>query len=115
MKLGLPSRGDRPHQEWVGKVVGIGKAAGFIVDEGDPITGRGPKLASTHDLRCTFAVLERQAGIPPQLIRKLLRHSDYQGTERYAMTETPQEDAGQIRKIMRNGPRGALILGHSSS
>jgi len=96
---------DRPNPERVGKVVErIGKTAGVIVDEGDPRTGRGVKYASTHDLRRTFAVRLRQSRIPPHLITKLMRHSDYRVTERYYVTETTQEDAGQIRDILGSVP-----------
>ena len=83
--------------------------AGMIVDEGNPRTGRGVKYASTHDLRRTFAVwlhLARlhQSRIPPHLITKLMRHSDYRVTERYYMSETTQQDAGQIRDILGSVP-----------
>ena len=105
---------DRPNPERVGKVVErIGKKAGVIVDEGDPRTGRGVKYASTHDLRRTFAVRLRQSRIPPNLITKLMRHSDYRVTERYYVTETTQEDAGQIREILRSVSPGTPILGHT--
>ena len=59
------------------------------------------KYASTHDLRRTFAVRSHQSRIPPHLITKLMRHSDYRVTERYYMSETTQQDAGQIREILR--------------
>ena len=65
-------------------------------------TGREVKYASTHDLRRTFAVRLHQSRIPPHLITKLMRHSDYRVTERYYVTETTQEDAGQIREILRS-------------
>ena len=83
--------------------------AGMIVDEGNPRTGGGVKYASTHDLRRTFAVwlhLARlhQSRIPPHLITKLMRHSDYRVTERYYMSETTQQDAGQIRDILGSVP-----------
>jgi len=32
----------------------------------------------------------------------LMRHSDYRVTERYYVTETTQEDAGQIREMLRS-------------
>ena len=32
----------------------------------------------------------------------LMRHSDYRVTERYYVTETTREDAGQIREILRS-------------
>ena len=84
VQLGRPIQQERPDAEWVGRVVSrIGNAAGIIVDEGNPRTGRGVKYASTHDLRRTFAVRLHQSQIPPHLITKLMRHSDYKVTERY--------------------------------
>ena len=67
-------------------------------------TGCWVKYASTHDLRRTFAVRLRQSRIPPHLITKLMRHSDYRVTERYYMSETTQQDAGQIRDILGSVP-----------
>ena len=105
VQLGRPIQQERPDAEWVGRVVSrIGKKAGVIVDEGDPRTGRGVKYASTHDLRRTFAVRLHQSRIPPHLITKLMRHSDYRVTERYYISETTQQDAGQIRDILGSVP-----------
>ena len=78
---------------------------GPIVGEEDPRTGRGVKYASTHDLRRTFAVRLHQSQIPPHLITKLMRHSDYKVTERYYISETTQSDAGQIRDILESVTR----------
>ena len=82
-----------------------GKAAGIIVEEGNPRTGRGVKYASTHDLRRTFAVRLHQSPIPPHWITRLMRHSDYKVTERYYISETTQSDAGQIRDILESVTR----------
>ena len=87
-----------------------------IVDEGDPRTGRGLKYASTHDLRRTFAVRLHQSRIPPHLITKLMRHSDYRVTQRYYMSETTQQDAGEIRDILGSVSRTVSYSGsHSRS
>ena len=75
----------------------IGKAAGVIVDEGDPRTGRGVKYASAHDLRHTFAVRLKRSGMPPDLIQQLMRHADFRTTEKCYLCDTIQEDAGRIR------------------
>ena len=77
----------------------------MIVDEENPRTGRGVKYASTHDLRRTFAVRLHQSQIPPHLITKLMRHSDYKVTERYDISETTQSAAGQIRDILESVTR----------
>ena len=85
----------------VGRVISrVGKAAGVIVDEGDPRTGRGVKYASAHDLRRTFAVRLKRSGMPPDLIQQLMRHADFRTTEKYYLCDTIQEDAGRIREIL---------------
>ena len=114
LQHGRPEDRERPHTDWVGKIVSrIGKAAGIIVDEGNPRTGRGVKYASTHDLRRTFAVRLRQSSVPPHLIQKLMRHTDYRTTERYYMTETTQADAGQLRGILGTVTQTMPFSGHS--
>ena len=76
-KVGRRYFGERLTAERVGKVLSeIGKAARVIVDEGNPRTGAGVKYASCHDLRRTFAVRLYDADMPPELLRKLMRHSD---------------------------------------
>ena len=67
----------------VGRVISrVGKAAGVIVDEGDPRTGRGVKYASAHDLRRTFAVRLKRSGMPPDLIQQLMWHADFRAPQR---------------------------------
>ena len=76
-----PEDRERPHTDWVGKIVSrIGKTPGIIVDEGNPRTGRGVKCAITHDLRRAFAVRLRPSSVPPYLIQKLMRDTDYRTT-----------------------------------
>ena len=52
------------------------------------------------DLRRTFAVRLRNANLPPELIRKLMRHSDIKTTERSYLTEDTQHDAGRLRGLL---------------
>ena len=98
----------------VGRVISrVGKAAGVIVDEGDPRTGRGVKYASAHDLRRTFAVRLKRSGMPPDLIQQLMRHADFRTTEKYYPCDTIQEDAGRIREILTHTPGVSTALGHT--
>ena len=98
----------------VGRVISrVGKAAGVIVDEGDPRTGRGVKYASAHDLRRTFAVRLKRSGMPPDLIQQLMRHADFRTTEKYYLCDTIQEDAGRIREILTHSPGVSAALGHT--
>ena len=90
-----------------------GQAAGVIVDEGDPRTGRGVKYASAHDLRRTFAVRLKRSGMPPDLIQQLMRHADFRTTEKYYLCDTIQEDAGRIREILTHSPGVSAALGHT--
>lgn len=87
--------------ERVGKIVSkIGKRAGIVVDEGNPRTGSKPKYASCHDLRRTFATKLYESDLPPELIRKLMRHADIRTTERFYRTSNTQKDAGKVRDIL---------------
>lgn len=86
----------------VGKAISrIGKQAGIIVDEGNARTGAPLKYASAHDLRRTFAIRLRNAELPTELIRKLMRHADLKTTERYYLTDDIQHDAGRLRSILK--------------
>lgn len=94
-------RGERLTAERVGKIVStIGEEAGIVVDDGDPKTGRPQKYASTHDLRRTFAQRLADAGLPPELTQKMMRHADIKTTERYYLTQKVQRDAERIRDIL---------------
>ncbi|MAV33844.1 MAG: hypothetical protein CMJ59_00165 [Planctomycetaceae bacterium] len=92
------------------------RAAGVIVDEGDPRTGRGVKYASAPDLRRTFAVRLKRSGMPPDLIQQLMRHADFQTTQKYYLCDTIQEDTGRIREILADDPQSVPYSGsHSRS
>ena len=120
-----PNYGRRPRvqrlsAERVGKIISrIGKKAGAIVDEGNARTGAPVTYASAHDLRRTFAVRLRNANLPPELIRKLMRHSDIKTTERSYLTEDTQHDAGRLRGLLtaENYQCGKLgtVLGTANS
>ena len=101
LKLGRSYRGERLTAERVGKVVTkIGKRSRIIVDEGNPRTGAPVKFASTHDLRRTFAQRLADSGLPPELVRRLMRHADIKTTERFYLQTNTQRDAGRIRDML---------------
>lgn len=68
--------------------------------KGNRKTGAPLKHATAHDRSRTFAVRLRNASKPPELIRKLMRHSDIKTTERYYLTEDTQHDAGRLRDLL---------------
>ena len=75
-KLGRRVRHERPAAEWVSRVVSrIGREAGIIVAEADEHTGRPVKFASAHDLRRSCGERLRNAGVPPLVICRVMRHS----------------------------------------
>ena len=102
-KVGRRPRSDRLSAERVGKIlVAIGKKSGVIVDDGNPRTGSPKKYASCHDFRRTFATNLYESELPPELIRKLMRHSDIRTTERFYMRSNVQKDAGRIRELLNH-------------
>jgi integrase len=102
---GRPYRGQRLTAERVGKIISrIGAAAGIIVDDGDPTTGRPAKYASAHDLRRMFAQRLADAGLPPDLTRKLMRHEDITTTQRYYQTQNVQRDGERLRELVTLTP-----------
>lgn len=95
----LPHHKSQPrlHHEHVGKILStIGKAAGVIVDEGNPITGAGLKYASCHDLRRTFATKLAESKVEEAIITKIMRHSSADVTRRYYISTRTQSDAGRL-------------------
>ncbi|MCX7428845.1 MAG: site-specific integrase, partial [Planctomycetia bacterium] len=80
--LGRRIRQPRPDVSWVGKVISrIGKAAGVIVDPGNPETGKPASYASAHDLRRSCLDRLKDAGIPMEVIQAVARHADYRTTQ----------------------------------
>lgn len=74
-KIGRKVRHECPDAEWVGEVIGrIGKEAGIIVEPADERTGRPIKYATAHDLRRSWGERLREAGVPPLVICRVMRH-----------------------------------------
>jgi integrase len=83
-KLGRRVRHKRPNEDWGSKViVRIGKEAGIVVQEADERTGRPTKYASAHDLRRSCGDRLRNAGVPPLIICRVMRHSSWETTRKH--------------------------------
>jgi len=89
------TRDHRPHTSWVGKIISrIGKAAGIVVDPGNPKKDKPPKYASAHDLRRSCLNRLKNAGVPADVLQMVARHADYRTTLKfYADTEVQQKAA----------------------
>lgn len=87
-------RHSRPEAEWVGKIIArIGKEAGIEVEQADARTGRPTKFASAHDLRRSCGERLRNAGVPPLVICRVMRHSSWETTRRHYAPGDVQRDA----------------------
>jgi integrase len=102
LQLGRRIQVDRPSSEWVGKIVSrIGKAAGIIVEEADERTGRPVKHASAHDLRRSCGERLRNAGVPPLVICRVMRHESWETTRKHYAPGDVQQDAQVLRETLR--------------
>lgn len=91
----------RPGAEWVGKVIArIGKEAGIEVEPADPKTGRPIKYASAHDLRRSCGERLRNAGVPPLVICRVMRHSSWETTRKHYAPGDVQRDAEVLTKAL---------------
>ena len=101
LKLGRKVRHQRPDAEWVGKVISrIGKRAKIEVAPADPRTGTEIKFASAHDLRRSCGERLRNAGVPPLVICRVMRHSSWETTRRYYAPGDVQKDAELLKKAL---------------
>ncbi|MBO53327.1 MAG: hypothetical protein CMJ69_21430 [Planctomycetaceae bacterium] len=100
-KYGRPAKKGRATAEWVSRVIGrFGKRAGIIVQPFDDRTGRPAKTASAHDLRRSAAERMLDAGVPPRLISRVLRHASWETTRRHYAPGDVQRDAEALRAIL---------------
>lgn len=105
LKLGRGIRHQRPDADWVGKVISrIGKAAKIVVEEADVKTGRREKYASAHDLRRSCGENLREAGVPPLVISRVMRHSSWETTQRHYAPGSVQSDAEVLKEILKPKP-----------
>lgn len=92
----------RPQAEWVGKVISrIGKASGIIVEQEDERTGRPKKFVTAHDLRRSCGERLREAGVPPLVICRVMRHTSWDTTRRHYAPGDIQSDAEVLHKIFQ--------------
>ena len=100
-KHGRSARYGRPKAEWVGKIISkIGKVADVTVDPGDQRTGRPTKYASAHDLRRSCAERLLDAGVPPMVITRVMRHASWETTRRHYAPGDIQKDANLLREYL---------------
>ncbi len=89
----------RPTTKWVGRVVSrIGEQARVVVREADPSSGRAAKHASAHDLRRSCGQRLRDAGVPPLVLSGVLRHADFETTQKFYAPGNVQNDAKVLRR-----------------
>lgn len=94
----------RPTAAWVGRVISrIGKKAGIVVCPGESRTSKPAKFASAHDLRRGCAERLLDAGVPPLIITRVLRHASWETTRRHYAPGDVQKDAEILREIARRG------------
>ena len=102
LRLGRPIQVGRPDSTWVGKIVSrIGKAADIIVEPADERTGRPIKYASAHDLRRSCGERLRNAGVPPLVICRILRHESWETTRKHYAPGDVQSDAAALHSNLR--------------
>ena len=100
-KVGRHVRHQRPDAEWVGKIISrIGKQAEIVVQASDERTGRPTKYASAHDLRRSCGERMRNAGVPPLVICRVMRHSSWETTRKHYAPGDIQTDAGVLWKAL---------------
>lgn len=103
VRLGRAGETSRPDAEWVGKVIArIGKQANIEVEPADARTGRPIKYATAHDLRRSFGERLREAGVPPLVICRVMRHSSWETTRKYYAPGKVQGDAQVLRNVVKN-------------
>ena len=105
LKLKRKVRHQRFDAEWVGKIITrIGKEAGIEVEPSDERTGRLTKYASAHDLRRSCGERLRNAGVPPLVICRVMRHSSWETTRRHYAPGDVQREAEVLRSHLTEKP-----------
>ena len=95
---------------WVGKVISkIGQQAKIEVAPENAKTGLPAKFASAHDLRRSCGQRLRNAGVPPLVICRIMRHSSWETTRRHYAPGDVQKDAETLAAILEG--KAALVDG----
>jgi len=101
LRLGRKVRHKRPDAEWVGRVISrIGKAAQILVEQADERTAQPTKHATAHDLRRSCGERLREAGVPPLVICRVMRHASWETTRKYCAPGDVQRDAEVLRAAL---------------
>jgi len=115
-KIGRKVRIERPDSQWVGKVISkIGKKAGIVVEPADERTGRPEKYASAHDLRRSCGERLREAGVPPLVITRVMRHSSWETTRKHYAPGDIQKDAEVLKAVLLSTIGSSREIGPSSN
>lgn len=104
LRLGRKVRHRRPAAEWVGRIVSrIGEAAKIVVEQADERTGRPIKYATAHDLRRSCGERLREAGVPPLVICRVMRHASWETTRKHYAPGDVKQDAAVLREALGGG------------
>ena len=68
-----------------------------MVQEADERTGRPTKYATAHDLRRSCGERLRNAGVPPLVICRVMRHASWETTRKHYAPGDIQRDAEVLR------------------
>ena len=91
----------------LGKVIArIGKEAGIEVKPADERTGRPTKYATAHDLRRSCGERLRDAGVPPLVICRVMRHSSWETTRKPYVPGNIQSNAEVLRSVLASKEKG---------
>ena len=80
------------------------EAAGILVEQANERTGKEAKFASAHDLRRSCAERMLDAGVPPGVISRILRHTSWETTRRHYAPGDVQKDDGILRDVLCREP-----------
>ena len=106
-RWGRPDSATRTETDWVGKVITeIGRKADVIVEPPDPVTRRAVKYASAHDLRRSCGERLRNAGVPPLVICRVMRHASWETTRKHYAPGDVQKDAAVLRQHLEAVTQG---------
>ena len=106
---------DRPRlsKDRVSRIISrIGEAAGIIVVQEDPRTGKRQKYASAHDIRRGFARRLINAGVSAETLKVVMRHSNFATTEKhYGAVRSTQAAAMEVHEKLATNERTESFVG----
>ena len=94
----------------------IGRQAGIVVQEADKESVRRLKYASAHDLRRGCAQRLINAGVSAETLKVLLRHKDFNTTEKfYGATRAAQSAATEIHEKLADDRKRTDVAADSNN